>query len=507
MQAPARSLRVLFVAAEMTPLVKVGGLADVVAALPQALVERGHEVRVLLPAYGAHMTGGSTRLMSMTMSDGHTSLAELRRPDLPCPVWLFESPAFAGRGHHPYSRPDGTAWPDDARAFGEFGRVAAGIAAGTVLPDWQPDIVHCHDWHTGLAPAWMRLEPNAAASVFTIHNLAFTGRFHPRVLAELGLPESLNRPDMLEFHGDVAFIKGGLCCADELTTVSPRYAQEILTPEFGNGLEGLLRHRRERLTGILNGIDSRLWNPASDPLIEHAFDDTDLTGKSRERVRLLRRWGVAATEDEAVLGWVGRLTRQKGADLLLDALPELFQRPLRLVVLGSGEPELEQAVAAAAKRWPGRFLAHSRFDEALAHGVYAGADMLAMPSRFEPCGLSQLYAMRYGTVPVTTAVGGLADTVFDADAIADAIADALGLASFNATGFLMARATVPDLIETVDRALTWYRDQRRWQALMRNTMGRDSSWTTAVVAYEKVYESALARRGRGLHDGNPEMNA
>jgi len=488
MQAPFRPLRILFVAAEMAPLVKVGGLADVVAALPQALVERGHEVRVLLPAYGAHMTRGAIRLRSL--GEGQASLAELRRPDLPCPVWLFESPAFAGRGHHPYSQPDGRAWPNDATAFGEFGRVAAGIAAGTLLPDWHPDIVHCHDWHAGLAPVWMGLEPTPAASVFTIHNLAFAGRFRPRVLAELGLPQSLNHPDLLEFHGDVAFIKGGLSCADEVTTVSPRYAQEILTPEFGNGFEGLLRHRQEHLTGILNGIDTRLWNPAGDPLIEHAFDAADLTGKSRERARLLRRWGMTATEDEAVLGWVGRLTRQKGADLLLEALPELLQRPLRLVVLGSGEPELERAVAAAAARWPERFMVDSRFDESLAHGIYAGADMLAMPSRFEPCGLSQLYAMRYGTVPVTTAVGGLADTVLDADAIADADP----LACSEATGFLMAQATAEDLIETVDRALRWFRDQHRWQALMRSAMGRQLDWSGAVRAYEQVYERALAGR-------------
>lgn len=489
MRTSVTPLRILFVAAEMAPLVKVGGLADVVGALPQALAERGHDVRILLPAYGTRMTRGATRLVSL--EDGRGSLVELRRSDLPTPVWLLETPAFTARDH-PYSRPDGSAWPDDAQAFGELGRVAAGIAAGRLLPDWIPDVVHCHDWHTGLTPVWMNLEATPAASVFTIHNLAFAGRFPSRVLAELGLPASLNHPDLLEFHGDVAFIKGGLSCADELTTVSPRYAQEVLTPAFGNGLEGVLRHRRERLTGILNGIDTRLWNPAADPLIEHAFDAADLTGKCRERRRLLRRWGVDETGEDAVpvLASVGRLTWQKGIDLLLDALPELLQRPLRVMVLGSGEPELERSIAAAAERWPGRFLAHARFDEALAHGIYAGADMLAMPSRFEPCGLSQLYAMRYGTVPVTTAVGGLADTVFDADAIADAI----GLASGEATGFLMAQATAADLIETVDRALDWYRDRQRWQALMRSAMVRDSSWTAAVRAYEKVYERALARR-------------
>ncbi len=485
MQTAVRKLRILFVAAEMAPLVKVGGLADVVAALPQALVARGHEVRVLLPAYRPLLTRGARRLTSL--GDGRVSLAELRRPDLPCPVWLLETPAFMARDH-PYSRPDGTAWADDAQAFGELGRVAAEIAAGKVLTDWNPDVVHCHDWHTGLAPVWMSLKATSAASVFTIHNLAFAGRFHPSILAELGLPESLNRPDMLEFHGDVAFIKGGLSCADELTTVSPRYAQEILTPEFGNGFEGLLRHRRERLTGILNGIDTRLWNPATDPLIEHVFDAADFSGKCLERRRLLQRWRVQESDKEAlpVLASVGRLTPQKGVDLLLEALPELLHRRLRLVVLGSGEADLEQAVVAAARRWPDRFLAHSRFDESLAHSIYAGADMLAMPSRFEPCGLSQLYAMRYGTVPVTTAVGGLADTVFDADTV--------GLASGKATGFLMAEATVSDLIETVDRALQWHGDPRRWQALMRNAMGRDSSWAAAVRAYEKIYESALARR-------------
>ena len=486
MQAPVTPLRVLFVAAEMAPLIKVGGLADVVAALPGALVDRGHEVRVLLPAYRPLMIRGAKRLASL--GDGRGSLAELRHPDLPCPVWLLETPAFTARDH-PYSQPDGSAWPDDALAFGELGRAAAEIASGAIPTGWKPDVVHCHDWHTGLAPVWLNLQATPVASVFTIHNLAFAGRFHSRVLAELGLPDSLNHPDLLEFHGDVAFIKGGLSCADELTTVSPHYAEEIMTPAFGNGFEGVLRHRRERLTGILNGIDTRLWDPETDPLIEHAFDAGDLTGKGWERRRLLRRWNLEETEDNAwpVLASVGRLTRQKGTDLLLDAVPELMQRPLRLVVLGSGELELEQAVFAAARHWPGRVMFHSRFDEALAHGIYAGADMLAMPSRFEPCGLSQLYAMRYGTVPVTTAVGGLADTVFDVDAV--------GLDSGGATGFLMAQATAADLIKTVDRALDWYRDQCRWQGLMRSGMSRELDWRIAVEAYEKVYTNALARRG------------
>ena len=487
--------RILFVAAEMAPLVKVGGLGEVVGALPRYLVERGHDVRVLLPAYQPDALRGAR--VRATLADGSGRLRELASEALPCTVLLLETSGFLRRRGRPYGPEEGGEWPDSAEEFGRLCSAAAEIAAGRLLPEWRPDIVHCHDWHTGIAPLRLWLDGSPAASVFTIHNLGFAGLFSPRILSDLGLPAFLHQPSQLEFHGDIAFIKGGLCFADQLTTVSPQYAREIQTPEFGAGLDGVMRERRRDLIGILNGIDTIVWDPARDPALEQPFDADHPGGKSVERSRLLTEFGLGGPGGPArsaipdgrnafpLLASIGRLTHQKGIDLLVEALPELIERGVFLLVLGSGEPELERALEAAARRWPAQVAVHVGFDEALAHRIYAGADMVLMPSRFEPCGLVQMVAMRYGTVPVVAPVGGLKDTVTDAGEAR--------LDDGSATGFLMTRSDVAAMLAAVDRAITLFRDPLRWRVLVRNCMGQRCDWRRSVAMYEEVYARALAR--------------
>lgn len=471
-------MKLLFVAAELAPLVKVGGLGDVVSSMLHELAARGHSVRVLLPAYDFHLIAEARPLARL--SDG-SRLLELQDPSLPCPVWLLATASFVQRGGHYYTQADGRPWPDDALAFGGLGRAASEIAAGQV-PGWCPEVVHCHDWHAGLAPVWLQLGGIRAASVFTIHNLQFAGRFPPAVLAQLSLPDWLNQPAALEFYGDIAFLKGGLGFADALTTVSPRYAEEILTPAFGCGFEGLLQQRRVSLTGILNGIDTGSWNPSTDPLLEHHFDAVRTDGKAAQRDRLLARLGLAPVRGsrQPVLAWIGRLTHQKGVDLLLDALPALLEQTLRVVVLGSGSEDVEAELRAQANRYPQRLAIHLGFDEALAHRLYAAADLLLMPSRFEPCGLSQLYAMRYGALPIVTPVGGLADTVEDV--------------SDGGTGFLLRAPESAALLDAVARALTVFKDGQRWQRLRQRAMAKCWGWHAGMDAYERVYAQALQAR-------------
>jgi len=482
-------LKILFVAAEMAPLVKVGGLADVLGALPAALAARGHDVRVLLPAYGPEMLGKAKPLK--VTGRGRVKILERREAQLPCPVWLLNTPAFMRRKGRPYLNRTGRDWAGNAEQFARLSRVAADIASGSLVPGWQPDVVHCNDWHTGLTPVWMVLEGSPAASVFTIHNLGYPGCFSPDVLDRVGLPAHLNHPEALEFYGDIAFIKGGLKFADRLTTVSPRYAAEILTPTFGCGMEGVLNARIDRLSGILNGIDLDIWSPESDALLTHQFDREHLEGKQAERDRLLETFSLDPVSDvegarEPVVAWIGRLADQKGADLLVEALPQMMESGMRLVVLGSGNRELEVALTRAAARWKGRLGVRIGFDEPLAHNVYAGADMLLMPSRFEPCGLAQMCAMRYGTIPLVTAVGGLADTVVDVDTRQS------GEAPQRGTGFHLAAPTAPALLEALKRATSVFDHPAHWRALVHNAMMQRFDWNDSATAYEQVYAAAMA---------------
>lgn len=475
-----RPLRILFVAAEMAPLVKVGGLGDVAGALPSALAERGHDVRVLMPAYSERMVGNAREHLRLPGDAGR--LLEYDRDSVPVPLWLLETPGFLRRGGQPYLNRAGRPWADNALQFGRLGRAAALLAAGAD-PDWIPDIVHCNDWHTGLAPVYMHLDGTRTASMLTIHNLAYTGCFDPDIMPRLKLPVRLYRTDALEFHGDISFLKGGLVHATRLTTVSPGYAREILTPEQGAGMDGILRDRSEHLTGILNGLDYRHWDPANDGHLRHRFDARDLAGKRKERMLVERDLGLESDDARStpLLVWIGRLAHQKGADLLLEALPRLMQQNVRLAILGSGDRDHERALMRAARKWPDRISVTTDFNETLAHRLYAAGDMLLMPSRFEPCGLAQLCAMRYGNIPIVTRVGGLADTVTD---VGEARID-------KATGFFMRETTAEALVAAVTRATGVFREGRIWPRLMANAMRCRYDWSHSAESYERVYRSAL----------------
>ena len=480
------SMKILLVAAEMAPLAQVGGLGDVVGSLPGALAARGHDVRVLIPAYQRHQTRELETRARLAAGKGR--IVETRDPELPCPVWLLETPAFLRRRGRPYVNKAGTPWADNPVQFGNLSRVAADIACGKLAMGWQPDVVHANDWHTGLTPVWMRQQGAAAACIFTIHNAGYAGCFPPDTLGRLGLPHELYHPEGLEFYGSVSMLKAGVNFSDRVTTVSPSYAEEIQTPEFGNGMEGVFSARAGAMRGILNGIDYSAWNPATDPRLTHHFDQEHPEGKARQRRELIREFGLAFDHSDKapVIAWVGRLAEQKGIDVLLDALPELMRKDLRLVVLGAGAASIESELHRQARLHSGRLAVHTAFNEAMAHQLYAGADMLLMPSRFEPCGLTQMIAMHYGTIPLVTGVGGLRDTVVDVDS---------GLQDAN--GFRIDGPTTEALLAAVERAMERYEQSDAWKQLMANAMKARFEWNDAAAAYETVYREALSERMQG----------
>jgi starch synthase len=454
-------MRVLFVTPECAPLVKTGGLGDVSAALPAALRALGHEVDILLPGYSEVL--GKTRDATETgrFSELGLDCRVLRESHF---LLLDCAPLYQREGS-PYQDPGGRDWPDNALRFGLLSKVAARLA-----PEY--DVVHCNDWQAALAPVF-----SSHPTLLTIHNLAFQGNFDRSWMGRLGLPEALFSIDKLEFHGRLSFLKGGLVHAGAVNTVSPTYAREIQTEEFGCGLDGvlrgLLRRRRGALTGILNGIDVEEWDPSRDPHLAQRYDDSSLEKKRLNKQALQRRLNLDVSEDPLV-GFIGRLTHQKGADLVAGALAEL---PGQVVVLGKGEREIEGALAAAAARDPGRVAVAIGFDEPLAHLIEAGADLFLMPSRYEPCGLNQMYSQRYGTPPVARATGGLADTVADGE-----------------TGFLFEPAEAPALGVAVRRAIAAWREPRRWREMQRAGMRRDFSWRAAARRYADLYSALSTAR-------------
>lgn len=483
--------RVLFAAGEVYPLIQTGGLADVAGNLPPALAGLGYDVRLLVPAYRHVLNAAGdtvTRTELRITETGETvRLLETALPGHGLPVYLIDAPARFDRPGNPYVDATHTDWPDNAERFGLFGRVIDRIGRGQAGLDWRPDLVHCNDWHTGLGPALLSQSAPRPATVFTIHNLLFQGNFPPEKFDALGLPGVFRSPGTLEFHGRLSFIKGGLTFADRLVAVSPTYAREITTPEYGCGLDGLLRHRGADLIGILNGVDYAAWDPRRDLYIPQQYWVDDLDHKGDDKAALQKTSGLNVDADAAVLACVGRLTPQKGIDLILAVLDELLaDQRVQLVVLGVGEAKFEASLRAAAVARPGRVAVRIGFDETLAHLIQAGADMLLMPSRFEPCGLTQLYALRYGTVPVARATGGLADTVVDVSRTDAA-----------ATGFLFRESEPRALLQALRRALALFTgDAPAWRRLMHNGMHCDFGWGESARHYAGLYRELLAARGQ-----------
>jgi starch synthase len=418
------------------------------------------------------------------------SLRLARMPYSHVPVYVVDAPYLYRRPGGPYQAADGAEWSDNLQRFALLGWVAAHLAAGELDLGWTPQILHAHDWHAAMACAYMAAHPaTTAASVFTVHNLAFQGLFSQADFGQLGLPAHFMHSHGLEYHGQLSFMKAGLKYAKRITTVSPTYAGEIATHEFGCGLDGVIRGRQADVSGILNGVDAAVWNPATDASIAMRFDAERLQGKQACRRALQAEAGLDADAQALLLVVVSRLTAQKGLDLLLAGLPELLKRGVQLVVQGTGEGALETAFHIAQQAHPGRVHVHLAYDEAKAHRLVAGADAIVVPSRFEPCGLTQMYGLRYGTLPIVRRVGGLADTVVDA--AADASADAVA----GANGFMFDAATPAALRAAVERAIAVRGDAGRWLALQRRAMAAELSWEGPARRTLELYQQLLARRG------------
>ena len=480
--------KILFATSEAHPLIKTGGLADVSGSLPAALKSLNHAVRLILPAYPqAKERAGPLKCITTIRLPGSQEEARILEGRLPGSrvfVWLVDYPPAFDREGNPYLDANGRDWPDNAERFAFFCRVVTEIAMGRAGLDWRPEIVHCNDWQTGLVPALLSLEAERPTTVFTIHNLAYQGMFPAEVFFRLGLPPQLWHFEGLEFHNHLSFIKGGLAYADKLSTVSPTYAREIQTAEFGYGLDGLLRHRATDLRGILNGIDLDEWNPATDPHIKRHYDARRLSAKQDNKRALQAEFGLPESND-LMLGSVGRLVEQKGVDLLLDIIEPLAELPVQLALLGSGEARFETALQEAAARHPHKIGIKLGYSERLAHRVEAGADAFLMPSRFEPCGLNQLYSLRYGTPPIVHAVGGLADTVVDATPKA--------IKQKTATGFCFYYASGDALLRTVTHALEVYAQPVKWRGIARTAMAQVFDWKSSARQYIALYKQAMAR--------------
>ena len=479
-------LNVLSVASEVYPLVKTGGLADVTGALPGALKSEGVTVRTLVPGYPA---------VTQAVEDGEV-VAEL--PDLfggPARIvagqargldlFVIEAPHLYERSGNPYLASNGLDWTDNGARFAALGQIGARLGMGLV-PAYRPDVVHGHDWQAGLAPAYLHFaqEP-APRSIMTIHNLAFPGLFPAQFLPSLGLPATAFNVEGIEYHNQISFLKAGLYYADRLTTVSPSYGAEILTPENGMGFDGLLRSRAGRLTGIRNGIDEDVWNPADDPAIASTYDAATLQGRAANKAALQQRFGLDVSERALLFGVVSRLSGQKGLDLVLNALPVLLDLGGQLALIGTGDRWMEERFRAAGDTYPGRIGVFIGYDEKLAHLMQAGSDALLVPSRFEPCGLTQLCALRYGAVPVVSRVGGLTDTIVDANEMA--------LASGAATGIMFSPVTATALETALRRTADIFADPQDWAKLIKAGMATDVSWRNPARRTANLYRDLVTR--------------
>ncbi len=473
-------MRVIYASTEVYPALKTGGLADVNAALPKTLRELGVDVRLLLPAYPAILkaTIGLQRVAQLGGAPGTAGINILLGRIDGVPAYLIEAGNLYARGGNPYVDAAGHDWPDNHLQFALLGWTAARFADGAV-DGWRPDIVHGHDWHAGLAPAYLAARGgDRPGTVFTVHNLGYQGEFPAPIFNQLDLPDGFFSMHGLEFYGKVNFMKAGLHYADRITTVSPSYAREIQTAEFGFGMDGLLRSRAGALRGILNGIDRTVWNPECDRLIAANYSSAEPAGKAACKEALRTECGLDAATGP-VFAVISRLTAQKGLDLLPAVLPALVEGGGQLVLLGTGEPGLEADLQALAKRYPGAVSVRIGYDEALAHRIVAGSDVILVPSRFEPCGLTQMYGLAYGALPLVRRVGGLADTVMDASAEA--------LASGRATGFCFEAATIEAFSAALAHALALWAKPRQWAQLRQTAMQQDFGWLPSARRYLDLY--------------------
>jgi len=476
---------ILFCTSEAYPFIKTGGLADISGSLPKALCELGDDVRLILPAYP----------QAVACAHDLTTVATLDLPGIPGQVkihraepaghvtgvtYLVDSPPHFDRPGSPYLQEDGSEWPDNAERFMVFARAIIAVALGNADHGWKPQLVHCNDWQTGMVPPLLALQPERPATLFTIHDLTYQGIFPASTFRALDLPNELWSLDGVEFHGKLSFIKGGIATADWISTVSPTYAREICTPASGRGLAGLLQHRSARLSGILNGIDSHIWNPEFDPAIVRNYSVHNLQNKARNKSALQLELGLPPDPNILLLGYVGRLAEQKGIDLIVDVLDELFRHPFQLVILGSGDKNIEHLLVQRAARHPQQLAVRIGYAEQLAHRIEAGTDCFLMPSRYEPCGLNQMYSLRYGTLPIVHRSGGLADSVVDLNETTQR--------SLSATGFSFADDSPEAVMDACMRALAHFQPPKvDWWKTVITAMRQDFSWKNSARKYQELY--------------------
>jgi len=478
-------MKILLVASECAPFVKTGGLADVVGALPKALAVNGGEARVIMPLYPAlkGLADEASKQMGLgTLFGGPARLVAVNAEGID--LLLLDAPHLYERGAGIYLDESGKDWADNAQRFAALSEAAARVAVEG-FDGWTPDVLHAHDWQAGLAPWYLRQGGSDIPCVMTIHNIAFQGVFAPENIKPLNLDPDGFSVDGYEYWGKLSTLKAGIVASDRVTTVSPTYARELMLTEFGMGFEGLLQARKADLVGILNGIDLDIWDPSNDPAIVEGYTPRTLKRKAINRAALEKRFNLNSNPDAPLFCVISRLTSQKGLDLLLQALPTLVARGARLALLGSGDKALEQAFSRAAANYPGSVGTIIGYDEQLSHLMQAGADAILIPSRFEPCGLTQLYGLRYGTLPVVAHTGGLADTVIDANDAA--------IKAGCATGFQFAPTTVEALSQAIDRACDLFGDQKTWASVMRNAMRHPVGWDDPAKSYQALFDGLLAR--------------
>lgn len=489
-------MKILILSSEVVPFAKTGGLADVAGALPIQLAAMGHDVRVAMPKYGS-VDEGKFHLLPI-LADFEVSLGESRIPgrmkrttfpDTNVPVYFAESDTyFARKGLYGENGKD---YPDNALRFAFFCKSVFWLLKQI---DWTPDIIQCNDWQTALIAVYLRTQSEirdhdafrSISVLYTIHNLAYHGDFAADVAPQIDIGPELFHPAGLEFYGRLNLMKGGIIFADQISTVSKRYADEIQTREYGAGLEGVLAQRRDSITGILNGIDYRIWNPETDSLIPAHYSAKRFAGKATCKNLLQTDCDLPDNPDVPLIGIISRLDPQKGFDLIADALDEILAMDVQMLLLGTGLPEYHRIFERAARKYDKKLSANLRFDNKLAHRIEAGSDMFLMPSRYEPCGLNQLYSLKYGTIPIVRATGGLADS------ITDFTPDTLE--SGTATGFVFEEYSAAAMLDAIRRAVDAYKKKRTWKQLMRNAMAQDFSWAASAQEYEKLFEQMIASR-------------
>jgi starch synthase len=473
----------LFATSEAYPLLKTGGLADVAGSLPRAMLQLEQDMRVIMPAYQSVMQQlKDYRVVATTHHYGFDiRVLETRLPGSRVKVLLVDCAAMFDRPGNPYLDGQNEPWPDNALRFALFCQVVVDVALNRLAFAWPVDIVHCNDWQCGLVPALLDQFDVRPATLFTIHNLSYQGLFDQQTFIDLGLPGSLWTMYGVEYHGYFSFIKGGLSFADCINTVSPQYALEIQTDALGYGLQDLLIHRADRLSGILNGIDTQVWNPGTDEFLVQKYNRRSLASKLENKLALQQQLSLPTHKNIAMIGMISRLVEQKGLDIILQSLPQLTGLPVQWVFLGTGMEQYEKALIDLSKEYPDSVAVFIGYDEKLSHQIEAACDMYLMPSIFEPCGLNQLYSLRYGTIPLVTEVGGLADSVSD-----------YATGDSTATGFVMQEATASALMSTVKRAMDIYQQPEKWQRLQQTAMQQDHSWKNSASEYLDLYERALS---------------